>query len=306
MSEELENKLDEAKATGEDSVAADAVTPTGGAVKKRRGDVNQKVNPNADDVEDDVKTPQGTNNTGLKESAFGSILEGLDLSEEFKTKVEAVFEATVAEKTRAIQEQLEAQFEADLEESIDSVTRDMVEKVDSYLDYVVENWLDENEVAVESAIKVEVAESLLDSLKGLVEQHNIQITDEEVDLLADLEARLDESDAKYNELFDSMIEIKEQKESLEREIALAEISEELTDTQADKLAVLAEGISFDDVEEYKNKLVAIKESYFTESAFMDKADQAEMLEEEVEETNTVKVLDESIARYSKLLDRHAK
>lgn len=298
--------ITEAKATGEDSMSADAVTPAGGEPKMRKGDVKKKVDPKADEIEDDVKTPQGSNDEGLKESAFEQILEGEDLSEEFKTKVEAVFESTITEKADEIRNELTEQFEQELAEKVENINTDIVEKVDSYLDYVVENWLVENEVAVESSIKVEVAESLLDSLKGLVEQHNIEVDDEQVDAIAELENRLDEQEAKYNETFEQMLEIKEEKESLEREIAFATVSEELTDTQADKLGVLAESLSYDSIDEYTNKLVAIKESYFTESASSDKADEAEMLEEEVESNDDAKVLDESIARYAKVLDRHAK
>lgn len=310
MSEELGNKLDaeleEAKATGDDSMSADAVAPAGGEPKKRKGDVKAKVDPKADEVEDHVKTPQGSNNEGLKESAFEKILDGEDLSEEFKTKAEAVFEAVVNEKTNAIRAELEEQFEEEMFETIDNISKDMMEKLDVYLDYVVENWMQENEVAIESSIKVEVAESLLDSLKGLVESHNIEIDDEQVDAIAQLEARLDESENRYNEMFEAMLEIKEEKDELEREIAFAQVSEDLTDTQADKLSVLAEGMSYDDVEDYTAKLNAIKQSYFVESVSSDKSNEAEMLEEEVEDEPKTKVLDESIARYTKILDRHAK
>lgn len=310
MSEELENKLDaeleEAKATGENSMSADPVTPKGGEPKKRKGDVKAKVDPKADEIEDDVKTPQGSNDEGLKESVFERILDGEELSEDFKTKAEAVFEAVVNEKTHAIREELEEQFDKDLAESIEAKTQDIIEKVDSYLDYVVENWMEANEAAVESSIKVEVAESLLDSLKGLVESHNMEIDDEQVDAIAELENRLDESENRYNEMFEDMIAIKEEKEALEREIVFAEISEELTDTQADKLSVLAEGMSFDDVDDYAKKLNSIKESYFTES--VKTSNDTEILEEEEvsSEEESVKTLDESVARYAKLLDRHAK
>lgn len=310
MSEELGNKLDaeleEAKATGVDSMSADAVAPAGGEPKKRKGDVKAKVDPKADEVEDHVKTPQGSNNEGLKESAFEKILDGEDLSEEFKTKAEAVFEAVINEKTSAIRAELEEQFEEEMFETIDNISKDMMEKLDVYLDYVVENWMQENEVAIESSIKVEVAESLLDSLKGLVESHNIEIDDEQVDAIAQLEARLDESENRYNEMFEAMLEIKEEKDGLEREIAFAQVSEDLTDTQADKLSVLAEGMSYDDVEDYTAKLNAIKQNYFVESVSSDKSNEAEMLEEEVEDEPKTKVLDESIARYTKILDRHAK
>lgn len=309
MSEELENKLDEAKATGEDSVAADPVTPAGGEVKKRKADVKKKVDPKADEVEDDVKTPQGDHDVGMSEqsdaSAFESIFEGEDLSEEFKTKAEAVFEAAVHEKVLAEKATLEEQYQTELEEAKEQFTEELVEKVDGYLDYVVEKWMQENEVQIESSIKVEVAESLLDSLKGLVEDHNLDVSDEQVDAVEELENRLEEQENKYNETVETLVALKEEKEALEREIALAEISEDLTDTEADKLSTLVEGISFEDLDDYKSKVEAIKESYFNESVTSE-SDDTEYLEEEVEEDNTSKSLDENVSRYAQALSRLAK
>lgn len=309
MSEEQENKLDEAKATGEDSVAADAVTPAGGEVKKRKADVKKKVDPKADEVEDDVKTPQGSHDVGMSEQtdapAFNSIFDGEDLSEEFMTKAQAVFEAAVHEKVLAKKTTLEEQYQTDLEEAKEQFTDELVEKVDGYLDYVVEKWMQENEVEIESSIKVEVAESLLDSLKGLVEDHNLQVTDEQVNAVAELESRLEEQEKRYNETVESLVALKEEKDSLEREITLAEISEGLTDTQADKLSTLVEGISFEDLDDYKSKVEAIKESYFTESVASEN-DDTEYLEEETEESGGVKSLDENVTRYAEALKRLAK
>lgn len=318
MSEELENKLDakleEAKATGEDSYAADATTPAGGAVKKRKADLNKSVDPNADKIEKTVKTPQGSNNEGLKEESdeniaegtvFEKIFEGVDLSEEFKTKVEAVFEAAVHEKASAIREELEAKFEADLEEQVAAATNDLIEKVDGYLDFVAEQWMEKNEVAIESALKVEVAESLLSTLKTLVVEHNMDISEEEVNRVAEIEAQLEEKDAKYNEMVESFIALKEKKAELERKVTFAQIAEGLTDTQADKLSVLAEGITFETADEYATKLTAIKESYFTESVVT--TDETEFLEEEVEEVKTASVeINESVARYAEAMSRLAK
>ena len=201
MSEELEMNLDldEAKATGEDSNSADAVSGTGGAVKKRKGDLKKKADAKADDIEDDVKTPQGTNDAGLKES-IERMFEGTDLSEDFKTQTVAIFEAAVHEKVLAETATLEEKFESDLQEQVDATVDELVEKVDQYLDYVVESWMEDNKVSVESNIKVEVAESLLTSIKGLVIEHNMEISDEQVDVVADLEAKLEESATKYNDI----------------------------------------------------------------------------------------------------------
>ena len=310
MSEELEQKLDleldEAKATGEDSENMDPVTPAGGSPKgkNRKADKNQTVDPKADNVEKTVKTPQGSNDTGLKE-AFEGLFEGHDLSEDFKTKTVAIFEAAVHEKVLAEKAALEEKFENDLQEQVETVVDDLVEKVDSYLNYVIENWMEDNKVAIESNIKVEVAESLFASIKGIVAEHNLEIDDETKDLVAEANEKVEESTAKYNAVVEEMIAIKEEKQKLELQIAFKEISEELTDTQAEKLGVLAEGVSFETVEDYKAKLVAIKENYFTESVAPSQ-DATELIEEEVEDEPAKPAIDPTVAAYVQSLSRLAK
>lgn len=310
MSDELKRKLDaeleEAKATGEDSENNDPVVPAGGSPKgkNRKADLNKSVDPNADDIEDTVKTPQGSNNTGLKEAVAG-LFEGTELSEEFKNKTIAVFEAAVHERVLAEKETLEEQFETDLEEQIVTVTEELIEKVDTYLDYVVEQWMEANEVAVESNIKVEVAESLLDSIKGLVTEHNLSINDEQRDAVAEMEEKLEESTAKYNEIVEYVMALKEEKQKLELEATFKTVAEGLTYTQAEKLGVLAEGVSFETVDEYAYKIAAIKESYFTESATTH-VDETELLEEEAENETAKVALDPTIARYADSIGRLAK
>jgi hypothetical protein len=306
MSEELEKNLDldEAKATGEDSVAADPVTPAGGAVKKRKGDVKKAADPKADNIEDDVKTPQGSNDEGLKE-AVERLFEGTELSEDFKTQTVAIFEAAVQEKVTAEKAALEEKFESDLQEQVNVTVDELVEKVDQYLDYVVESWMEDNKVEVESNIKVEVAESLLTSIKGLVIEHNMEIDDEQVDVVADLEARLEESTSKYNEVVEQMIEVREAKEKADLDIAFKTISEDLTDTQVEKLRVLSEGVSYESVEEFTTKMEAIKTSYFAEQAPAPvQEDETDLLQEETAE-EAQPVIDPSMARYAESLGRFA-
>ena len=308
MSEELEKNLDldEAKATGEDSVAADPVTPAGGAVKKRKGDVKKAADPKADNIEDDVKTPQGSNDEGLKE-AVERLFEGTELSEDFKTQTVAIFEAAVQEKVIAEKAALEEKFESDLQEQVNTTVDELVEKVDQYLDYVVESWMEDNKVEVESNIKVEVAESLLTSIKGLVIEHNMEIDDEQVDVVAELEARLEESNSKYNDVVEQMIEIREAKEKADLDIAFKTISEDLTDTQVEKLRVLSEGVSYESVEEFTTKVEAIKTSYFAEQAPVAvQEDETDLLQEETaEEAEQVTYVDPSVARYAESLGRFA-
>jgi hypothetical protein len=327
MSEELGKDLDleEAKATGEDAESADAVTPEGGKDKKRKDKKGGETK--ADDVEDDVKTPQGTNTAGLSE-AVDRLFEGTEFSEEFKSSAVAVFEAAVHESVLAetatleekfesdLQEQVDAtvedhfqtflpKFESDLQEQVDATVEELVEKVDQYLDYVVENWMSENQATVESNIKVEVAESLLDSIKGLVSEHNLEIDQEQIDHAAELEIELEEASIKYNEVVEQMIELKEAKSQAENEIAFKTVSEELTDTQAEKLRVLSEGISFDTVEDYSKKLEAIKANYFAEAATTVAEEETDLLQEETTE-DVAPVLDASMQSYTQSLSRFSK
>lgn len=271
--------------------------------KNRKADLSKKVDPNADNIEDDVKTPQGKHDVGMKE-AFEGLFEGHDLSEEFKEKVAAVFEAAIHEKVLEEKAALEEQFKKDLEEQVAEVTEELAENIDGYLDYVSEKWLESNEVAIESSIKVEMAESLLNGIKGLIAEHNVEIDENTVDVVSEAEAKAERATQKYNEVVEEIMAIREEKEALERQIAFAEVSEGLTDTQIDRLSVLAEGVSAENVEVYKNKVAAIKESYFAESTATT-ADETEYLEESEEITPTASI-DPTVAKYVESIGRLAK
>lgn len=299
---ELDLDLEEAKATGEDSNSADAVTPEGGVDKSKAKKKN--AGEKADDVEDDVKTPQGTNTGGMSE-AVERLFEGTEFSEDFKSSAVAIFEASVHEKVLAETAVLEAKFESDLQEQVDATVEELVEKVDQYLDYVVENWMSENQATVENNIKVEVAESLLDSIKGLVSEHNLEIDQDQIDHAAELELELEEATVKYNEVVEQLIESREAKLESDNEIAFKTVSEELTDTQAEKLRVLSEGISFESTEDYSKKLEAIKGNYFVESAPVVTEEETDLLQEETTE-EVAPVLDASMASYAQSLSRFSK
>jgi len=299
---DLDLDLEEAKETGTDAQSADPVTPEGGndkskAKKKDKGEVADKS---------DVKTPEGTVSGGVAES-IERLFDGSELSEDFKSSAVAVFEAAVHEKVLAETATLEEKFESDLQEQVEKSVEEIVEKVDQYLDYVIENWMEDNQVAVESNIKVEVAESILESVKGLVSEHNLEIDQETVDHNAELEVALEESQVKYNELVEEMMEIKEAKKEADLEAAFKTVSEELTDTQAEKLRVLSEGISFESTDDYSKKLEAIKDNYFVESAVAPVAEEeaSDLLQEETAE-DVQPVLDPAIAGYAESLNRFVK
>jgi len=301
--EQVDLDLEEAKETGTDANSADPVTPEGGNDKKRKSDKKDKGEA-AD--KSDTKTPEGTVTGGIAEG-IERLFDGSDLSEDFKTSAVAVFEAAVHEKVLAETATLEEKFESDLQEQVEKSVEEIVEKVDQYLDYVIENWMEDNQVAVESNIKVEVAESILESVKGLVSEHNLEIDQETIDHNAELEVALEESKVKYNELVEEMMAIKEAKKQADLEAAFKTVSEELTDTQAEKLRVLSEGISFESTEDYSKKLEAIKDNYFVESAPAPVAEEEsnDLLQEETAE-EVQPVLDPSIASYAESLNRFSK
>jgi hypothetical protein len=245
--------------------------------------------------------------TGGMAESIERLFDGSELSEDFKSSAVAVFEAAVHEKVLAETATLEEKFESDLQEQVEKSVEEIVEKVDQYLDYVIENWMEDNQVSIESNIKVEVAESILESVKGLVSEHNLEIDQETIDHNAELEVALEESKVKYNELVEEMMAIKEAKKEADLEAAFKTVSEELTDTQAEKLRVLSEGISYESTEDYSKKLEAIKDNYFVESAPAPVAEEesTDLLQEETAE-DVQPAMDPQMASYAESLTRFVK
>jgi len=287
----MDKDLDEAKATGEDSYSADPVTAVGGPVKKRRGDAFVKPGPVQSGTP--VETPQGDNNAGVHE-ALDQIFGDADLTEEFKTKTSTLFEAILYERTEDIREQLQEQFESDLTEQAESIAEEITDKLDMYLGYVVENWMKENEVALETDYRVHVAESILTNVRALVEDHNIEINESDIEAVNAMQEAVDDTNAKYNALVEEFIDIREEKEALERNITFNAMTENMITTDVARLATLAEGISYENLDDFAQKLAIIKESYFTKTGAYSQ-NQIELLDEETE--NTSNYLDPSIAAY---------
>ena len=305
--EKLDVDLDEAKATGEDSMSADAVTPAGGSNTKRKADKAGAAEKPHKQGSSDEKTPMGPNDTGMKEG-IEVLFDGEDLSEEFKEKTAAIFEAALHERVEAHKAALEEQFAVDLEEQTAAIADELIEKVDSYLDYVVNEWVKDNEVQIESNLKVEVAESLLGNLVTLVKEHNLQMDEETVDAVKAAEAKAAEISEKYNDVVSELIEAKKVIEAKEREAAFEEVAEGLADTQIEKLRVLSEGVSYKDSEDYTKKLSVIKESYFKAEPAAAGDDLSEqLLEEDVEAEAPKKAeLDPAMAAYASALSRISK
>jgi hypothetical protein len=191
-----------------------------------------------------------------------ALVDGEDLSEEFKNKAATIFEAAVKSKTREeiarIHETMTGEFEVKLEESVDTLT----EKVDTYLNYVVEEWTKENELAIERGLKGEIAEDFISGLKQLFEDHYIDVPDEKYDVLEAQSDKIAELEEKVNSVMEQNIVLSNVKSGLVREQVISEACEELTDTEIEKFKSLTEDIDFADEESFKAKLDTLKESYF--------------------------------------------
>lgn len=303
----MENDLIEAKATGEDSVAADPVTGAGGEVQKRRADKEIKKGGSPDNVEDTVKTPQGSNNAGLHEAVKG-LFEGEEFSAEFKEKATAVFEAAVAERVAALvaeqTEAKEAELTAKFEEQTTSFEKELSETVEQFMEFTSKKWLDENALAIESSLKVELAESLLEGMKSLFVEHNVVVDEAKVDTIEEMSKELDGVSKKFTESVKENAALQEQIVSLKNELAFAEIAEGLADTQVDKLRSLAENVTYTTTEDYVTKVKALRESFFVESANAGD-DVTEQLQEEVavkqviQHDDGMSALVEALGRFSK-------
>ena len=252
---------------------ADVVKGEGGDIKNRPADVKKKVDPKAGTVkeseemddEEEMEDEDEEEMMDVKES-FASLFEGTNLSSEFKQRASLVFEAAVheaaTEKAKEITSSLEEDFEAKLVESVNESMDQIVENLDSYLDYIVSEWMEENSVAIESGVKVQMAESFMESLKDLFSEHNIEITEETVDVVAGLETQLSESSDKVNKVINKNIELIEEINALKAEKVFNDICEGLATSQKERMRVLSEKLDNSDLDSFKTDLGTLKESFF--------------------------------------------
>ena len=185
-----------------------------------------------------------------------------DLSEGFKDKAKTIFEAAVAAKVKEQLVEKEAELEEELNKKVEEVKEDLTEKVDSYLNYVSESWVSENELAIERGLKSELTEDFINGLKKLFEEHYVEVPEDKFDVVEELANRLDEMEDKLNEEVAGNIQAQQDIEELKREKIISEASVDLADTQVEKLKALAEEVDFENEENFVEKVSTLKESYF--------------------------------------------
>ena len=199
------------------------------------------------------------------EEDVNALLGGEELSEEFREKAKLVFESALNSKVAEIHEALEIQYETKLEEAKEGLKEALTDRVDSYLEYVAEEWMTENELAIEHGLKTEMTESFLSGMKGLFEEHYVTIPEDKYDVLESMVEKLDDMETKLNEQIDKNISLNQRLSESVSDNILDQVSEGLAVTQKEKLASLAESVEFESEEEYREKLETLKESYFSRS-----------------------------------------
>jgi len=303
MSNDLEEKF-----VSDDGVSTveDPTTPEGGTAKKKKADVKKSVDPKAEKVAPAPVAEEASEEAEVVaeevieyESSIAAMFEGMDLSEDFTSKVTVVFEAAVNEASikrsdAIIAEKTEA-LAISMKEASDASIDNVVENLDSYLDYVVEEWMNENEVAVEAGIKVEMAESLMDGLATLFEEHNIEINEDTVDVVKGLEEEVEGLKSDANKAITENVTLAKEIASLKADAAFEEMTEGLTLTQVERLKVLSEKLAFDDIDAYKTDLTTLKESFFAKSKPL-----AEEVSEEVEIIVEDTAVKQPVSEYSNI------
>jgi hypothetical protein len=216
----------------------------------------------ADAEKKDEKVKEEKKDIDVKEHVDALVAGDDSLSEEFKQKAAVVFETAIKSKVKEIAEDIQADYDKKLTEETSKSKDELVEKVDSYLAYVVEEWMKENELALERGIKGEIAEDFIGGLKKLFEDHYIDVPDEKYNVLEDQSSKIEELNKKLNESIEKNVELSKENGKLQRQDIIDEASKELAETQKEKFNKLAEEVEYSNEEDFKSKVATIKESYF--------------------------------------------
>jgi len=253
--------------------------------------------------EEEVTTDEVVAEYNVQED-IDALIAGEELSEEFQEKARTIFEAAINAKVAQIKEQLEAQFAEKFAEEVAAAKESLAERVDSYLEYVSDEWFEENSLAVESGLKTEMTESFLVGMKGLFEEHYVTIPEDKYDVLESMVEKLDDMETKLNEQIEKNISLNGRLAESVADSVLDQVSAGLASTQKEKLASLSESVEFESEEQYRGKLETLKESYFNSKKESSTA-KTETLSEGVDNSGANAVSD-SMAAYMRTLGSFSK
>ena len=233
----------------------------------------------------------------FKDDLKALVNEEATLSEEFKQKAEIIFETAINSKVNAEIDRLEEKYNEELAEEIESTKADLVEKVDSYLNYVVEGWMEDNKLAIQNGLRTEIAEDFMNKLKDLFTESYIQVPEGKTDMVEELADTVDDLEGKLNKATDDAINMAEELENFRREAVIREASKDLADTQVEKLTQLVDNIDYEDQETFAKKVATVKESYFKTNKVADT--------EEIEEDHSPIESSGSMDQYLKAIKKTA-
>jgi len=234
------------------------------------------------------------------EEDVNALLGGEDLSEDFKAKAKTIFEAAINAKVAEVKEALETEQQEKIAEEVEAAKESLAERVDSYLEYVADEWFEENQLAVENGLKAEMTESFLEGMKGLFEEHYVQIPEDKYDVLESMVEKLDDMETKLNEQIEKNIGLNRRLAESVADGILESVSDGLATTQKEKLTSLAESVEFESETQYREKLETLKESYFS-SKPNSPSSKTESLSEGVDSSNGVGEMSNSMNAYLKSL-----
>ena len=235
------------------------------------------------------------------EEDINALVAGLELSEENTEKARTIFEAAINAKANEISEQVKASYEEKLVEEVATIKEELKDRIDSYLEYVADEWLEENKLAAETGLKTEMTESFLEGMKSLFEEHYVNIPEEKYDVLNSMVEKLDEMENKLNEQIEKNVSLTKRLSESTADVIFADVCEGLADTQKDKLTQLAENVEFESEEAYREKLVTLKESYFPSNTSIQRDTSENLSEGNVADAPAP--VSNSMARYLDSLNR---
>lgn len=257
------------------------------------------------DDEEDEKEEKAAKKAKMKEKVkedVDAMLSGENLSEEFRAKASMIFEAAVEARVEEIASELEEQFTREFEETLETVKEDFAGKLDSYLDYVVENWMEENKLAIERGLRSEIVEDFIGALKNVFVEHYIDIPEDKTDIVEQLVDKVEELEDEVNEQILKNIDLKKSISEHKKEEAILAVCEGLSLSQVEKIKALAKNIEFVSEEDFSEKVFSIKESYFPNGIITASTESLNDVVE-IDEDNTTKVVDPLIEQYAKNLSK---
>ena len=236
-------------------------------VEKKKSSKKSSKKSEKDDEEDEEEGGKKKMEESISiEEDVDALLAGEELSEEFRDKAKLIFEAAINSKISEIYESLEAHYENQLVEQVEEIKLELAERVDSYLEYVADEWLQENALVVEQGLKTEMTESFLQGMKGLFEEHYVSIPEDKYDVIESMVDKLDEMETKLNEQIERNIALNQRLAESVADVILSDVSEGLATSQKDKLASLSESVEFESEADYREKLATLREAYFPRNA----------------------------------------